>query len=142
MCLRFSPTIVACVCIHLACKWSNYKIPLSAQNKEWFTYIDNEATQDLLDRLTEEFLAIFEKCPSRLKKKIMSQAQDVSSATIFKLPIYYSNIRPSLVFILVAAAVVLLEAELVLVNKQLRLCLHSKPFSGLYCSAGVLVVNK
>merc|ERR1711899_371795 len=76
MCLRFSPTIVACVCIHLACKWSNYKIPLSAQNKEWFTYIDNEATQDLLDRLTEEFLAIFEKCPSRLKKKIMSQAQD------------------------------------------------------------------
>ena len=121
MCLRFSPTIVACVCIHLACKWSNYKIPLSAQNKEWFTYIDNEATQDLLDRLTEEFLAIFEKCPSRLKKKIMSQAQDVSSATIFKLPIYYSNIRPSLVFILVAAAVVLLEAELVLVNKQLTL---------------------
>lgn len=126
MCLRFSPTIVACVCIHLACKWSNYKIPLSAQNKEWFTYIDNEATQDLLDRLTEEFLAIFEKCPSRLKKKIMSQAQDVSSAAIFKLLLYnttyYCNIRPSLVFILVAAAaaVVLLEAEL-LVNKQLTL---------------------
>merc|ERR1712012_1386674 len=28
MCLRYTPTIVACVCIHLACKWSNYKIPL------------------------------------------------------------------------------------------------------------------
>merc|ERR1719219_2368778 len=73
MCLRYSPTIVACVCIHLACKWSNYKIPLSAQQKEWFSYIDPEATFDLLETLTEEFLAIFDKCPSRLKKKIFAQ---------------------------------------------------------------------
>jgi len=29
MCLRYPPTIVACVCIHLACKWSKYEIPLS-----------------------------------------------------------------------------------------------------------------
>jgi cyclin T len=78
MCLRYSPTIVACVCIHLACKWSNYKIPLSAQGKEWFSYIDSSATHDLLEQLTDEFLAIFEKCPSRLKKKIMASTQAVS----------------------------------------------------------------
>lgn len=77
MCLRHPPTIVACVCIHLACKWSNYKIPLSAQGMEWYSYIDKGATQDLLDSLTEEFLAIFEKCPSRLKKKIMASTQAV-----------------------------------------------------------------
>merc|ERR1712045_477624 len=77
MCLRYSPTTVACVCIHLACKWSNYKIPLSAQKKEWFTYIDQEVTIELLEKLTEEFLAIFDKCPeSRLrKKKIMNSKQ-------------------------------------------------------------------
>lgn len=75
MCLRYPPTIVACVCIHLACKWSKYRIPLSAQNKEWFSYIDNEASHDLLESLTQEFLAIFERCPSRLKKKIMASTQ-------------------------------------------------------------------
>merc|ERR1711963_448259 len=77
MCLRYSPTTVACVCIHLACKWSNYKIPLSAQKKEWFTYIDQEVTIELLEKLTEEFLAILDKYPeSRLrKKKIMNSKQ-------------------------------------------------------------------
>jgi len=78
MCLRYTPTIVACVCIHLACKWSNYRIPLSAQGKEWFSYIDAEATHSLLDKLTEEFLAIFDKCPSKLKNKIrdITQSKD------------------------------------------------------------------
>ena len=79
MCLRYSPTIVACVCIHLACKWSNYKIPLSAQGKEWFSYVDSSATSELLESLTTEFLTIFERCPSRLKKKIMASTQAVSS---------------------------------------------------------------
>lgn len=79
MCLRYSPTIVACVCIHLACKWSNYKIPMSAQNREWFTYVDPTATLELLEQLTEEFLKIFDQCPSRLKKKIMASTQAVSS---------------------------------------------------------------
>ena len=31
MCLRYPPTIVACVCIHLACKWSKYEIPISGE---------------------------------------------------------------------------------------------------------------
>merc|ERR1711963_1213404 len=75
MCLRYSPTIVACVCIHLACKWSNYKIPLSAQGKAWYTYVDPNATSELLESLTTEFLTIFERCPSRLKKKIMASTQ-------------------------------------------------------------------
>merc|ERR1711899_316012 len=84
MCLRYTPTIVACVCIHLACKWSNYRIPLSAQQREWFSYVDPNANLDQIERLTKEFQTIFDKCPSRLKKKIMSQAQDVSSAAIIK----------------------------------------------------------
>ena len=71
MCLRYPPTIVACVCIHLACNWSKYEIPVSAHGKAWFSYVDNEARLDQIQILTKEFLAIFEKCPSRLKKKIL-----------------------------------------------------------------------
>ena len=61
-----------------ACKWSNYKIPLSAQNKEWYVYVDPTATHDLLEELTAEFLAIYKQCPSRLKKKIKASTQAVS----------------------------------------------------------------
>ena len=78
MCLRYSPTIVACFCIHLACKWSNYKIPLSAQNKEWYVYVDPAANNDILEELTEEFLTVYDQCPSRLKKKIKASTQAVS----------------------------------------------------------------
>ena len=85
MCLRHPPKIVACVCIHLACKWSNYKIPLSRLRKEWFMHVlepnwtmDSATTLSLLEELTNEFLTIFEQCPSRLKKKIMASTQAVS----------------------------------------------------------------
>ena len=80
MCLRYKPTLVACVCIHLACKWSKYKIPLSAHNKEWFEYVDPKASMELLEALTKDFLKIFEMCPSRLKKKIMQSTQAVSES--------------------------------------------------------------
>ena len=81
-------------------------------------------------RLTEEFLAIFEKCPSRLKKKIMSQAQDVSSAAIFKLlftqlfiwdALYSSKTFVGLYIVVVAVAAVLVLLEAELVNRQLTL---------------------
>lgn len=26
MCLQYKPTVVACVCIHLVCKWFNYEV--------------------------------------------------------------------------------------------------------------------
>jgi hypothetical protein len=28
MCLQYKPTVVACFCIHLACKWSNWEVSL------------------------------------------------------------------------------------------------------------------
>lgn len=77
MCLQYKPTVVACFCIHLACKWSNWGIPQSSEGKEWFWYVDKTVTQELLEELTAEFLVIFDQCPSRLKMKIMS----VSAAT-------------------------------------------------------------
>ncbi|KOB79367.1 Uncharacterized protein OBRU01_00512 [Operophtera brumata] len=73
MCLQYRPTVVACFCIHLASKWSNWAIPQSNEGRHWFTYVDRSVTMDLLERLTSEFLLIFEKCPSRLKRKMMNQ---------------------------------------------------------------------
>ncbi|XP_029165717.1 cyclin-T isoform X2 [Nylanderia fulva] len=72
MCLQYKPTVVACFCIHLACKWSNWEIPQSTEGRQWFWYVDKTVTGDLLQELTDEFLHIFDKCPSRLKRKIMS----------------------------------------------------------------------
>ncbi|KAK3584410.1 hypothetical protein CHS0354_023252 [Potamilus streckersoni] len=70
-CLQCKPTILACVCIHLACKWSNWEIPKSSEGKEWYYYVDKNITLELLEEYTQEFLNILDKCPSKLKKKIM-----------------------------------------------------------------------
>uniref|UniRef100_A0A672Y4I4 Cyclin T2b n=1 Tax=Sphaeramia orbicularis TaxID=375764 RepID=A0A672Y4I4_9TELE len=67
-CLQYRPTVVACVCIHLACKWSNWEIPVSTDGKHWWEYVDRTVTLQLLDDLTHEFLQILEKTPSRLKR--------------------------------------------------------------------------
>ncbi|XP_065807988.1 cyclin-T2 [Labrus bergylta] len=67
-CLQYRPTVVACVCIHLACKWSNWEIPVSTDGKPWWEYVDPTVTLQLLDELTHEFLQILEKTPSRLKR--------------------------------------------------------------------------
>ncbi|GIY97180.1 cyclin-T1 [Caerostris extrusa] len=60
MCLQFKPTIVACVCIHLACKWSSYRIEPCSQGRPWYYYVDKTVTEELLEKLTEEFVAILE----------------------------------------------------------------------------------
>ncbi|CAH2305369.1 cyclin-T2 isoform X1 [Pelobates cultripes] len=67
-CLQYKPTVIACVCIHLACKWSNWEIPVSTDGKHWWEYVDQSVTLELLDELTHEFLQILEKTPSRLKR--------------------------------------------------------------------------
>ncbi|XP_062519711.1 cyclin-T1-like isoform X2 [Corticium candelabrum] len=72
MCLEHKPTTVACVCIHLACKWAKIEVPKSADGKDWWTYIDKSVTKSKLDALTEEFLRIFEKSPSKLRRKLAS----------------------------------------------------------------------
>lgn len=72
MCLQYKPTVVACFCIHLACKWSRWEIPQSNEGRHWFHYVDKTVTLDLLKQLTDEFLHIFDRCPTRLKSKMKS----------------------------------------------------------------------
>ncbi|CAH1999794.1 unnamed protein product [Acanthoscelides obtectus] len=78
MCIQYKPTVVACFCILVACKWSNWEIPLSNEKKPWYSYVDPTVTAELLQQLTEEFLVIFEASPSRLKEKIMAIPDNVA----------------------------------------------------------------
>lgn len=78
MCIQYKPTVVACFCILVASKWSNWEIPLSNEKKEWYSYVDPTVTAELLQQLTEEFLVIFEACPSRLKDKVMAIPDNIS----------------------------------------------------------------
>ncbi|XP_065212572.1 cyclin-T1-like [Planococcus citri] len=79
MCLQYRPTVVACFCIHLVCRWSNCEIPKSKENLSWWSYIDESVTQELLEQMTNEFLVIYDKCPSRLKKIIQNSQKSLSS---------------------------------------------------------------
>jgi cyclin T len=48
------------------------QIPQSNEGKDWFWYVDKTVSLEQLEQLTAEFLAIFDKCPTKLKRKIMS----------------------------------------------------------------------
>ncbi|KAL3856319.1 hypothetical protein ACJMK2_011090 [Sinanodonta woodiana] len=67
-CLQHKPSLVACICIHLACQWSNWDIPKSSEGKEWYYYVDKNITFEMLEECMQEFLNIMDKCPSKLKK--------------------------------------------------------------------------
>ncbi|CAD5125715.1 DgyrCDS13921 [Dimorphilus gyrociliatus] len=71
LCLQHETKVVSVVCIHLACKWSNWEIPESSEGKPWWHYTDKSITNKLIDKLTDEFLAVLDQCPSKLKSKIM-----------------------------------------------------------------------
>lgn len=48
------------------------QIAQSTEGKQWFHYVDETVTMDLLKKLTDEFIAIYEKSPARLKSKLNS----------------------------------------------------------------------
>ncbi|KFM74900.1 Cyclin-T2, partial [Stegodyphus mimosarum] len=82
MCLRYKPSLVACVCFHVACKWSNWKIEPCSEGKEWYYYIDKTLTLQYLETLTQEFIAILEASPLRLKKSFIKQKNACESKSI------------------------------------------------------------
>ena len=67
-CLQHKPAVIACVCIHLACKWSNGEIPVSTDGKHWWEYLDCTVSLQLLEELTHKFLQILDNWPTRLKR--------------------------------------------------------------------------
>lgn len=64
-----------------------FQIPTSSEGKSWFTYVDETITMDILRKLTDEFLYIFEKSNSRLKNKMKSITTGGASATSVDRPL-------------------------------------------------------
>ncbi|KAH9526255.1 Cyclin-T2 [Dermatophagoides farinae] len=72
MCLQYKPTVVACICVYFVCKWASFELSRSIEGRDWWSYVDPNVTQEMLEELTGEFLSILKKCPSRLKKILSS----------------------------------------------------------------------
>ncbi len=70
MCLKYRPTVVAAFCIYIACKWSRWEIPNSSEDKAWYSYVDETVTLEILKKLTDEYLQILERSPSKFKSKM------------------------------------------------------------------------
>ncbi|CAF0984820.1 unnamed protein product [Didymodactylos carnosus] len=72
-CVKYPPDLIACFCIHLAAAWVTIQIPSSSENKQWFQLVNELFTEKQLSDLSEEFLHIYEKCPEKIKKKLVYQ---------------------------------------------------------------------
>ena len=67
------------------------------KGKTWYSYVDPDVTLDQLKKLTSEFLAIFEKCPSKLKKKILQSHNEVKlTLVLIFLKVYFIFLRVAL----------------------------------------------
>ncbi|XP_068671557.1 cyclin-T1-like [Montipora foliosa] len=84
LCLQYKPPVVACACIHLASKWSNWEIPRSNDGKDWWEYIDPTVNKSMLDDIAQDFLKVMEKCPNRLKRKINTVTKGSSHSKVPK----------------------------------------------------------
>lgn len=52
------------------------QIPNSCEGKAWYTYVDDAVTPDILKKLTDEYLGILEKSPSKFKSKMKTLASN------------------------------------------------------------------
>lgn len=47
-----------------------FKIPDSSEGKVWYSYVDENVTPEVLQKLTDEYLQILERSPSKFKSKM------------------------------------------------------------------------
>lgn len=71
MCLQYSPKIIACTCIYITCKCSNFEISRLNDGRNWFQYLDNDITLETIQKLAQEFLDILKKCPNKFRNKTL-----------------------------------------------------------------------
>ncbi|CAF1456741.1 unnamed protein product [Adineta steineri] len=96
-CVKYPPDLIACFCIHLAAAWLKIEIPPPASttatingsdtavtentsNKRWFHLVNESFSEKQLGELADEFLAIYEKCPEKIKKKLVYQSERQSQS--------------------------------------------------------------
>lgn len=60
------PAFVLRLLINVLCS----QIPDSSEGRAWYSYVDENVTPDTLRKLTDEYLQILEKSPSKFKSKM------------------------------------------------------------------------
>ncbi|OQV24235.1 Cyclin-T1 [Hypsibius exemplaris] len=74
LCIQYTPILIASMCVHVAAKWSNVKIPVSEpEKKPWWYFMDPSLTEVQIEKVAEDFLNAVEAYPSRVRTKIWSQ---------------------------------------------------------------------
>ncbi|XP_063283341.1 cyclin-T2-like [Pelobates fuscus] len=68
LCLQYKPAVLACLSIHMACKWSRCEMPVSTKGKLWWQCVDQSVSPELLEQLSDEFLHIYQKTPNALRR--------------------------------------------------------------------------
>lgn len=80
MCLRYQPTMVASICLHMAFKRFQLKIEKSKEGKDWWNYLDDpNLTLESIDNKTLEFVAVIEKCRIAFNKWVSVKNQQPES---------------------------------------------------------------
>lgn len=96
MCLKYKPTTVACICLHMAFKRFSLSIPRSKEGKDWWNYLDPNIKFDTIDDTTKEFVAIIEKCRKAFNKWVSVKNQQPESVESRPGGSSSTNQRPSL----------------------------------------------
>ena len=79
MCLRYKPTTVACICLHMAFKRFSLSIERSSEGRDWWNYLDPNLKYETIDDITKEFVAIIEKCRKAFNKWVTVRNQQTES---------------------------------------------------------------
>lgn len=79
MCVRYKPTTVACICLHMAFKRFSLSIPQSKEGKDWWNYLDPNLKFETIDEVTKEYVAIIEKCRKAFNKWVSVKNQQPDS---------------------------------------------------------------
>lgn len=79
MCVKYKPTTVACVCLHIAFKRFQLSIPQSSEGRDWWYYLDTNINLETINEITNEFIAIIDKCKKAFNKWVSVKNQQPDS---------------------------------------------------------------
>lgn len=75
MCLRYKPTLVAAICLHMAFKRWSLSIEKSKEGKDWWKYLDESLTRELIEEKMKEFVAVIATCRIAFNKWVSVKTQ-------------------------------------------------------------------
>lgn len=82
-CLEMRSEIVAATCIYLAFKWSEFEVGLSTDGREWWSYLDQNLTEDTLVENVKTYIKILQEHPARMAdmKKMSEKSKPLQRNT-------------------------------------------------------------